>query len=394
MPDEYSGNRSGRGGSRDYDIHDAEEFDLQLLSGLKFRLTSDTTADLNEAENAIWDLNNRKFGVDQAVCSDAMLNVEAMASVRMDGRQPNAREIFFQLADTEVRGSEEPDHLVRYRRDRASLEYALGLSSAACSVETFRKIHERVLPPRHEGAGGKLRTDLKQVGGSRYHSFGSVYTMPSPDKVGPLLEDLASFINSTTMIVVEQAALAHAQLVNIHPFERGNGKMARAVVHFVFSYRGIAPRYLLPITPVIVTSNHDYIAGINACQMDGSEPEGVLADNMNAWLSYFSTSCLKAANITVDFMVACEEALAAYEQKVKLRKGSAARLIMESLPAMPVFSAQMAADRVGCSFKRASEACKQLKEAGVLHLVAEVKRNRIYYSDEVLNAYMQIDALR
>ena len=53
-----------------------------------------------------------------------------------------------------------------------------------------------------------------------------------------------------------------------------------------------------------------------------------------------------------------------------------------------------ASQRLGSSFKRTSEACKALHERGLISLEGDSKRNRIYRSPEVLEAYMAIEALR
>ena len=390
-----AGQGGGRGqGGGTYDIHDAEAFELRLLSELKFRLDSETAADLNAAENAIWDLNSQRFSLDERVVADTMLNIEALASVRMDGRPPSARDIFFERADAAVHNAEPEEYVTRYERDRSSLEYALSCADAGFSAQTLGAIHERVLPPKHMETGGQLRDELKQVGGSRYHTFGSAYLMPRPEAIPSLLEDLVSFMELDDILVVEQAGIAHAQLINIHPFERGNGKMARAVIHMTLRSRGIATRYLLPFTPVIVTSSHDYVAGINACAFEAGTPEEDVTRNMNAWLSYFSNCCLKAANISAGFIRACEGVVADGEAQLAVRRDSAAFKLLCALPALPVFTAQMAADYLGCSFKRASEGCKQLLDAELVEQVSPGKRNRIYRCPEALDAYMAIDALR
>ena len=385
---------AGQSNPSRYDVHDAEAFDLRFLDGFKFDLESQTVADLTIAENAVWDLGQRECFAPQESYADAMLNIEAMASVRMDGRPPSARDIFFELARLSLGNSDAADHVVRYKRDRASLVYAQQQAVEPASTQMLFELHGRVLPPRNMEKAGLLRDSLQHIGGSRYHTFGSAYTMPPPENIQPLLEDLVAFMNDEGLPVVEQAGIAHAQLINIHPFERGNGKMARAAVHFIMRYRGITPRYLLPITPVIVTSSHDYVAGINACKFNGSEAQETVNANENAWLRYFSTCCLKAADGAASFIGTCEQALKHVFDSVPLRNGSAAQSIVKSIPAMPVFSVRMMADYAGCSFKRASEGCKLLESAGVLQLQSQVKRNRIYFSPEVLNAYMSIDALR
>ena len=323
-----------------------------------------------------------------------MLNIEALASVRMDGRQPSARDILTQRVENKLRKTELPDYVARFERDRASLVYALGRANEACSVQMLCDIHKRVLPKKHGAAGGMLRQGLTQVGGSRYHTFGAAYLMPAPESIEPLLEDLSAFMSQEDLMAVEQAGIAHAQLINIHPFDRGNGKMARAAVHYALCYRGIAPRYLLPVTPVIVTSSHDYVAGISACAFEDTTPQDTVVANMNAWLSYFANSCLKAVNISASFMRECEYFIAEREATLTVRKDSAVRQLLHALPALPVFSAQMATEYLGCSFKRASDACKALADLGIVQQLTEGKRNRLYASEDVLAAYMKIDALR
>ena len=392
--DNESGTYRKAGGRNRFDIHDAEAFNLQPLAKLRFNLDAETIADLTVAENAIWDLNQRDTLRDKRVYASAMLNIEAMASVRMDGKPPSAEEIFKEAAEAQFARGEEPDHLIRYRRDRSSLEFALGLAEEPCSADVFRRIHEKVLPPKHAQSGGLLRDDLKQVGGSRYHVFGSAYTMPPPAQIPALLEDLSAFLGTDNIPVVEQAGIAHAQLVNIHPFERGNGKMARMVIHTALRYRGITPYYLLPFTPVVVTSSHDYIAGINACKLEGTEPRGAVDARMNQWLSYFAKCCLKAVEISGSFVNDCESLYRSQMERGNLRRGSVGAKIREILPEMPAFTVQMASQRLDSSFKCTSEACKALHERGLISLEGDSKRNRIYRSPEVLEAYMAIEALR
>lgn len=384
----------GADGPSEFDIHDAEAFSLIPLRMLRFPLDSKVKADLVEASNAIQDWNWRPVELDRAIYADAFLNIEAMASVRMDGKPPSADTIFFEEAEASFDCGTSVDHLVRYQRDRRSLQYALELAKGPCTVESFRSIHSKVLPPRHASTGGRLRDDLKQVGGSRYHLFGGAYTMPAPEDIEPLLEDLARFMNDLHIPVVEQAAIAHAQLVNIHPFERGNGKMARMVVNTTLRYREISPYYLLPFTPVVVTSSHDYVSGIDACKFCGNESFTRVEQSANAWLSYFAICCRKAVELSVRFMDECEEIYRRQSEGLNLRKNSAVSRLLRSLPAMPTFSVQMAADRLGCSFKRASEAAKRLAEEGCVELLGNARRKRIYSCPAVLDAYLHIDALR
>lgn len=377
-----------------FDIHDAEAFKLRHLSKLKFHLEPRTVADLSVAESAIWDFNRKELAEANPTYADAMLNIEALASVRMDGRPPSARDIFFEDVVARCKGLEPSDHVLRFRRDRESLVFALERAESKVTLETFCDVHKRVLPPKHDVTGGILRSGMQQVGGSRYHVFGSVYTMPSPADIPALMDDLAAFLNDESIPTVEQAGIAHAQLINIHPFDRGNGKMSRMMVHHALRHRGIASYMLVPFTTVVVTSSHDYIAGIDGCKFEEGVSRDEASKRMNEWLHYFSKSCLQAVKISGDFISACEGTLSEARALAKTRKGSTAQMLIDLLPAMPVFTARMVEERCGCSFKRASEACKVLEESGAIQLQGASKRNRVYCSEGVLNAYMSIEALK
>lgn len=383
----------GMNRSSEFEIHDADPFSLQPLSKLRFTLDSATMADIMEAGNAIWDWNQLETSIDRDVYAKAFMNIEALSSVHMDGKLPSADDIFYDEAEASFSEGTSLDHLIRYQRDKRSIQLALDCAEQKCSVQFFRDIHKKVLPPKHLSTGGHLRADLKQSGGSRYHMFGHAYTMPEPEDIEPLLDDLARFMNDTGIPVIEQAAIAHAQLVNIHPFERGNGKMARLMVNTVLRHRGASPYYLLPITPIVVTSNHDYVAGIDACKLDGSEDRDRVDDSLNAWLSYFAMCCRKAVELAVNFISECETIHERQLSSMKLRKGSSAYRLVGALPAMPVFTANMVAEQLGCSFKSASEGLKALADSGAIELLGNAKRNRIYSSPEVLDAYLRIDAL-
>jgi len=185
-----SGSRAGeRFGSR-YDVHDAQEFDLQPLSELKFKLLGSTAADLHEAENAVWDLNQRTAVLESRVLADAMLNIEAMASVRMDGRQPSARTLFFDMVGASLGARELTDAAIRYQRDRASLEHTLSM------WKSVRRGEERWIFPYQENADAIMNTTLVyELAVIKKHIFPMLMTVRHGSPYFEEVQSIIKFLN-------------------------------------------------------------------------------------------------------------------------------------------------------------------------------------------------------
>ena len=67
-----------------------------------------------------------------------------------------------------------------------------------------------------------------------------VYEGPSAELVPQLMAELVGSLNATSVLpVMVRAALAHLNLVMIHPVSDGNGRMARALQSFVLAREGI-----------------------------------------------------------------------------------------------------------------------------------------------------------
>jgi Fic family protein len=72
-----------------------------------------------------------------------------------------------------------------------------------------------------------------------------VYEGPEIDQVPALMEQLAARLNGPCEQRVIQAAMAHLDLVMIHPFRDGNGRMARCLQSLVLARGGVlAPVFM------------------------------------------------------------------------------------------------------------------------------------------------------
>jgi len=64
------------------------------------------------------------------------------------------------------------------------------------------------------------------------------YIPPMADDIPALLDELIAYVNQSDDHPLIKAAVAHYQMVTIHPFEDGNGRTARILSDYVLDYYG------------------------------------------------------------------------------------------------------------------------------------------------------------
>ncbi|MDR2173811.1 MAG: Fic family protein [Burkholderiales bacterium] len=85
-----------------------------------------------------------------------------------------------------------------------------------------------------------------------------------------------------------RAGLAHLWFVTIHPFEDGNGRLARAVTDMALSQSENLPTRLFSLSAQFLRQRHDYYAMLEKSQRGGLD--------VTPWLSWFLDQVTLAAN--------------------------------------------------------------------------------------------------
>lgn len=95
---------------------------------------------------------------------------------------------------------------------------------------------------------------------------GTDYVPPTADEVPHLMSALIKDLNAKKDVLhpIELAAYAHRRLVDIHPFQDGNGRTARLLMNLVFVNKGYC---IVSIPPVL---RHDYITALQQAQRRNS----------------------------------------------------------------------------------------------------------------------------
>ena len=247
-----------------------------FLAGRRFAFDGDVAADVADAEADLVRLNGTVDALaDTEGLARLLLRAESVASSRIEGLVVGGRRLL--RADAARQLGEEV-------RDVTATEVLANIDAMVWGVEAVEpdgpitldvlvEIHRRLLEgTRLEEHGGRIRTVQNWIGGSGHNPCSAAFVPPPPEDVPALLNDLLAFCNDDGLPALAQAAIAHAQFETIHPFVDGNGRAGRVLIHLVLRRRGIAARFLPPVSLVLSTWADDSrvpgLVGVNGEEAD------------------------------------------------------------------------------------------------------------------------------
>ena len=276
------------------------------------------------------------------------------------------------------------------------LTFAVALGSKmrggdACRIGDILEMHETLFSgTRDRGMGGVLRDEPIWVGPPGCLVDDATFVAPPPDRVPELMADLVDYLNASTHHPVLKAAVAHAQFESIHPFEDGNGRAGRAIIHTVLNAAGAA-RGAVPISTTLSHDRQRYYDALNAMHVECAR-EDTLARTaaVRPWLTVLSGACQDAARHAAASSRRVEGIAARWHAAGRFRSGSAASRLLAELPSMPVLDTEMAARRLGITPKSARRAVAALESAGVVSGIGG-RRNRRYWVPDLVGLMQQVD---
>jgi Fic family protein len=286
--------------------------------------------------------------------SRRLLRSEALASSAIEELRISHRK----LAGVEARpgGSDRRarDALGNVRAMERAVE--IGDERRDLSVDDVLAIHrELAVGPPLDQIAGKLREEQGWIGG--WSPTNAAFVPPPPECVPELVDDLCEFMNRDDISPVAQAAIAHAQFETIHPFGDGNGRVGRCLMHTLLRRRGVAPRYVPPVSLVLVTDKDAYLAGLDDFRRN----------DVDRWVARFAEAVEDSAALALDYSRRAADLKAGWiERAGPMRSDSTARAIIDHLPSYPIIAAAIAAELTGRSRVAAINGLDHLRQAGIL----------------------------
>jgi Fic family protein len=308
-----------------------------------------------------------------------LLRSEAIASSRIEGLQASPQQVALaELSQTERLSRASFSHNAQLVANNITVlrQAATGLAEAgAVDVAGIDALHRALLPDeRHHG----LRTIQNWIGGGPWNPLGAEYVPPAPERVGPLMADLVSYLNGGAHAPLFQAALAHAQFETNLPYTDVNGRVGRALIHTVLTRRGLTPAAVLPVSLVLLTDSNSYVRGLNAFRYTGAAHEEGASRATAEWLDIFLEAAGQAAQqvtrfagqlaqLRTDWSAQLADRRGAGGKKEAPRADSAVARLLRVLPEIPMLTTVTVQRVLQVSQGAAYRAVEELTQAQILY---------------------------
>lgn len=353
-----------------------DSLDLQALT-----LEADIAGIAAEAEAAIRELN-ADAGSALAPLARLLLRTESIASSKVEGMQMDVRDLARAEARMESGGRISTAAAEIFSNiDAMQLAIASSADVPTFTVTEITAIHRQLMArASNRHLAGRLRTVQNWIGGNDYNPCGADFVPPPPEYVEPLLTDLCTAINDDIVPPLVQAALVHAQFETIHPFDDGNGRTGRALIHVVLARRGVSPSYVPPISVVLANNRDRYILGLTNFRLDSERD----------WIEHFCGAAMRAGRLAADYLLAVQELISGWRRRLAEsahapRSDAVAWTIIDLLPAHPIITGPVATAASRRSKPQVYQGLEQLEQTGVLHPLSKGRRNRSWEADGLLD---------
>jgi len=371
----WQGDPGSPGGRRSRVSFSYRAFVPDPIAELDPGITFETAESIARAEAAINELNTTDSVAGLEAIGPLLLRSEAIASSRIEGYELSQRNLARALIDPRAaRGTAKTVAANVVAMEEA---IAVGERQGPLLAGDVLAIHRTLMAGEPERVTpGQFRREQNWIGGRLNSPLDARFIPPPEGEMDRLIADLLTFLAREDVPPVAQAAIGHAQFETIHPFVDGNGRVGRCLIHVVLRRRGLAPRFVPPVSIVLAARPSSYIDGLVAFR------EG----NVAAWCASFAGACERAARFSLELA----ETVRGLQEEWRARAGhprrdSAAARIIDVLPAQPILSAASVRAAIGASHQRALDGLKALATAGVVRQISEGGYDRQFAADDLFD---------
>ena len=302
---------------------------------------------------------------------------EAVLSSKIEGTQATLGELLATEAGAVVDRS--PEDLREVGNYVVALEHGISrLKTLPLCVRLVRELHEKLMTgvTGHQATPGRFRTIQNWIGTPGSSIANASFVPPPPGEVEPCLAAWETFLHESDLPPLVTIALAHYQFEAIHPFLDGNGRVGRLLITLFLIERQILPAPLLYLSAFFEASRRDYYGGLRGVSERGA---------WNDWVEYFLLGVARMSEDALNRAVRINELLAQWQKRVSGDSTNTPLRMVEILGANPFITAKGAAEKLGIAFTTAQRAIQRLQRIGILKLVGDAKRDRVFCARTLLD---------
>ena len=310
------------------------------------------------------------------------------------------------ISDEAVKTSEIEGEMLNRDSVQSSLRQQLGLGQEAPGVKPAERGISKMMVDLYQNFATPLSDEtmfdwhamllagdnsIRVIGGYRTHPepmqvvSGPIqkrkvhFEAPPSDRMPDEMKRFIAWFNDTApggktpLQPLERAALAHLYFVCIHPFEDGNGRIARALAEKTLA-QNLGQPSLIALAYTIERKRNEYYAALERNNKDLE---------IDGWMKYFANTIIEAQNNTikrVDFYVAKAKFYQSYRDQLNERQAKViARMFREGIDG---FKGGLSAENY-ISISKTSRATatrdlQDLVEKGALTKTGELRHTRYF----------------
>ena len=198
--------------------------------------------------------------------------------------------------------------------------------------------------------------------------YGDRFEYASPEETPALMTDLVNWYNEAELSgkfsPVELAAIFHYRYIRIHPFEDGNGRIARMMVNYILSRHGY------PMIVVRSRKKNEYLEALHKTDLTvGATPSlGAHASKreIQQFLTYFTNLFVEEVNYDIRFLTERGNNVWWFDgERVAFRAATTSK-ILNLMSAYPDITRERLSQEVGINLTATNKQIKQLMTKGYI----------------------------
>lgn len=310
-------------------------------------------------------------GTELAPLSAVLLRTESASSSQIEHVTAGARALALAELDLSRPGSNARLVAANVEAMSRAIELADSVNPSAVLA-----VHAALMHDQEQAAPGRFRTEQVWIGGSSASPHGATFVPPQHPHITPAMDDLCAFIDRSDVPLLVQCAVAHAQFETIHPFNDGNGRVGRALVHAMLQHGGATTRATVPVSAGLLTNTDAYFAALTDYRAGDITP--IVARFVDATFAAVGNGRQLAQELV--------EVHDAWSASLTARRTASVWRVLPLLLSQPVVTSALIQRVVGLSQPAADQVISRLRDAGILTKASGHQRYVAWVATDVTSA--------